>query len=73
MASFGLTTCLPEDQGVPASHDYSRDPEASNVRRAGRWKGLSTAGVWAESPSCSETTVLQSCPGMDTWGTGYQP
>ena len=69
LASFGLTTCLPEDQGVPAPHDSSRP---GSVQRKALAAERDCPDPGRVPPSCSKTTVLQNCPGIDPWGTGYQ-
>ena len=69
LASFGLTTCLPEDQGVPAPHDYPRDPEASNVRR---WplKGTVSPGSIGRVPFLLENDRFAELPGDRYLGNG---
>ena len=69
LASFGLTTCLPEDQGVPALHDYPRDPEASNVRR---WplKETVSPGSIGRVPFLFENDRFAELPGDRYLGNG---
>jgi hypothetical protein len=69
LASFGLTTCLPEDQGVPAPHDYPRDPEASNVRH---WplKGTVSPGSIGRVPFLFENDRFAELPGDRYLGNG---
>ncbi len=69
LASFGLTTRLPEDQGVPAPHDYPRDPETSNVRR---WplKGTVSPGSLGRVPLSFGNDRLAELPGHRYLGNG---
>src|SRR6266404_4396927 len=69
MASFGLTTYLPEDQGVPAPHNCPGDPEASYV---GRWplKGIVCRASLGSVPLWFGDDRLAEVPGDRYLGNG---